>query len=391
MNDIVIKGMNLLLNNFWITKDKRKEDYYFLKQNMGLIKNFVSKNLGNKIIVHERFIKLEKLPGNTKSIYGIASFEDSFDYTLLFLSLIYLEDKPKNDKFILSDFLETIKNTAITLELTNIPNWDLRMHRKSMLRVLKFLEDTEVLWLLDKNQNKFDDDLGEALYATSGLANYLVPSFDYGIENAKNKNDFLSLEFNLLEDNAEFKRYKVYRHLLYTPAIMGRDLTSSEYEYLKIKHKVIEEEIKNNVGLETEITKNMALCYADESSFLKECFPSSKKISDIILLVNEALLKNLQINNIKENPDESFNIEKRTFISLLEDLRISKKDYFSKEILNLSPSKYLNIVIDYLTKYTFIEEHEDYFIINPSICRFVGISKDNEEKMVQLNLEGDNE
>ena len=58
MNETLEKSMNLLLNNFWITKDFNKEEYYYLKQRSEKIKNFVTKNLGNKLIVHDRFIKL---------------------------------------------------------------------------------------------------------------------------------------------------------------------------------------------------------------------------------------------------------------------------------------------------------------------------------------------
>lgn len=386
MNETMEKAMSLLLNNFWITKDKRRDDYYFLKQNMANIKNFVSKNLGNKVIVHDRFIKLEKLPATPKDIFGISSFESSFDYVLLFLSLLYLEDKPKGDKFILSDFLETVKNKAITLELNQIPNWDLRPHRKSMIHVLKFLEDTEVLWLLDKSQNKFDDDLGEALYETSGLANYLVPSFDYGIEKAKSAEDFLALEINLGEEVRDIRRYKVYRHLIYTPAVMKSDLKLGEEEYLKKMHKTIEEELRNNLNFDTEVTKNMAICYAEENSLLKEYFPNSKKLSDIILLINEALNNELHGKSYEKNEEECYHIEKNFFYSFLENLRKTKKTYFSKEILNLSTSKYIELIINYLMQYSFIKEEEDCFVLFPSIYRFIGkTAKETED--IQLEME----
>lgn len=386
MNETMEKAMSLLLNNFWITKDKRRDDYYFLKQNLNSIKSFVSKNLGNRVIAHDRFIKLEKLPATPKAIFGISSFESSFDYVLLFISMLYLEDKPRGDKFILSDFLETVKNTAITLELNQIPNWDMRPHRKSMLRVLKFLEDTEVLWLLDRRQNKFEDDLGEALYETSGLANYLVPSFDYGIEKAKTAEDFLALEVNLDEEVKDIRRYKVYRNLIYTPAVMESDLKIGEEEYLKKMHKTIEEELRNNLNFDTEITKNMAICYAEESSLIKEYFPNSKKISDIILIINEEVVNELNIKHYERNPEECYHLEKSFFYSLLEDLRSSKKEYFSKELLNLSTSKYLELVINYLTQYCFIKEEEESFVFFPSIYRFIGkTSKENES--VQLEME----
>ena len=59
------KEMNLLLNNFWITKDNDKESYYLLKKNQDKIRDFMHRTAGNKLIVHDRFIKLEKIPANS--------------------------------------------------------------------------------------------------------------------------------------------------------------------------------------------------------------------------------------------------------------------------------------------------------------------------------------
>ena len=60
------KEINLLLNNFWITKDNDKECYYLLKKNQDKIRDFMHRTAGNKLIVHDRFIKLEKIPANAR-------------------------------------------------------------------------------------------------------------------------------------------------------------------------------------------------------------------------------------------------------------------------------------------------------------------------------------
>lgn len=370
--DNISKEIDLLLNNFWITKDEKREEYYFLKQNQYKIKDFINKNLGNKLIIHNNFIKLEKIPAKPNINMGIASFQSPFDYVLLFLLLLFLEDKTKGDRFILSSLIESIKNIAVTLKLNNIPDWNLSSNRKSLIRVLNFLEESYVIILNERQTIKFEDDINaEALYEATGLANYLIPTFDADINTFNQASDFLKYE----EENINFqdmRRYKVYRHLLYTPAVHKIDLTNLEEDYLKKMHKVIENEIKENIDMEVEITKNLSLIYAPENTIQKEYFPNTKKISDIVLLLNQEIIDFAKVNNINLIEDESFKISKSDFKKIIEKLRQNKKDYFSKNILDLSFEKYYQEVLTVLINFNFIKENEEEIIVLPMIYRFLG-------------------
>ena len=390
--DNISKEMDLLLNNFWITKDEKREEYYFLKQNQHKIKDFVNKNLGNKLIIHDRFIKLEKIPAKPNINMGIASFQSPLDYVLLFLLLLFLEDKTKGDRFILSSLIENIKSIAVTLQLNNIPDWNLSSNRKSLIRVLNFLEENYIIILNERQTIKFEDDINaEALYETTGLANYLIPVFDTDINNFNQATDFLKYE----EENINFqdmRRYKVYRHLLYTPAAHKTDLTNLEEDYLKKMHKVIENEIKENIDMEVEITKNLSLIYAPENTIQKEYFPNTKKISDIVLLLNQEIINFAKVNNITLEEDESFKILKTDFKKIIEKLRQNKKEYFSKNILDLSFEKYYQEILNVLLNFNFIKENIEEVIILPTIYRFLGkTAKTKETNVVQLEMEVTNE
>lgn len=50
-----------LLTNFWIVKEESPDLYYEIKRKQNIIKDFVTKTLGSKLIIHDRFIKLEKI------------------------------------------------------------------------------------------------------------------------------------------------------------------------------------------------------------------------------------------------------------------------------------------------------------------------------------------
>ncbi len=391
MNESIEKEMSLLLNHFWITKDEQKEEYYFLKQNQAKIKEFVSKNLGNKLIVHDRFIKLEKTPAFPSSTLGIYTFYDPMDYVILFLCLLFLEDKPRGEKFILSNLIEYIKNTAITLELNHIPNWTITSHRKCLLRVLDYLILQHILIIKDREQRRFEDtEEADALYEVTGLANYLLPSFDCDIKSFQTPEDFLKSEWgNQTVDKGDVRRFKVYRHLLYMPATHKKHWTESEEDYFKKVHRMIEKEIRENLNMEVEITKNMAMLYVDESSMEKEYFPNTKNISDIILLINLKVIEYAKEKNLFLDETECFKIEKKEFLDLLAMVREENTDYFSKKILDLGIKKYFDEVIWYMKCLEMIEEREEYFILYPVIYRFIAKIRKKQEEENHLQLEVD--
>lgn len=379
---MIEKGMKLLLNNFWIIKENNKEDYYYLKQNKEKLEEYINKNLGSKLIINDRFIKLEKIPATPSDLFGILEFESTLDYVLIFLLLLYLEDKPKGEKFVLTDLTQSLKNSAVSLELDQVPNWDLASNRKSLLRVLKFIENIGLIRLLDKLDTSFEESVfTEILYESSGLSNYFLPSFDFGATNAKTKEDFIELDISKDDEDSDSKRYKVYRNLLYKPATVTRDLKASELDYLRKMHKNIKEDIKDNLNMDTEITRNMALCFMEDS--LGKTYPNSRRISDIILIVNKELL------NLEHTLDDSeiFTISIREFYDLLNSIKEKYKDYFSKEILNLSDVKYLELITTKMREYSFIDAVDSKVFIYPSITRFVGKTEEKKIDDYQLRME----
>ena len=356
--DNLAKEMGLLLNNFWITKEEHPEEYYLLKRKQGELRKFIFKNLGSKLIVHDRFIKLEKISNVPSRDQGIEEFVTPMDYTFLFLFLLYLEDKPRGEKFILSELIEYVKNTAITFELTNIPDWTYSSHRKSLIRVINYLLKRHVITLKDEDKISFQDDQNaDALYEVTGISNYLIPSFDYEIYHLEKPEEFLNNQWGEQDvDHGDIRRYNVYRNLLYLPAVHRDNLTDSEYDYLKKMHKTIEKELQDFLDLSVEITQNMAFIYMDESTIQKDYFPNTKRLSDIILLINSALMNYILSHKVKPKDDETFTVSCQVLKDIILQIRIDKKEYFSKAYLELNTNKYLNEILMAMKNYHFIKE-----------------------------------
>lgn len=391
MDESIEKEMNLLFSNFWITKENAKEDYYLLKRNQEKIKNFLSRTLGNKLIVHDRFIKLEKIPSMPNKCLAISTFVEQMDYVMLFLFLLFLEDKTRGEKFILSSLIEYIRNTAITLELEHVPDWKNANNRRSLLRVIDYLLLKNVITLRDTDNKNFQDtEEADALYEATGLANYLLPSFDYGIFNNETPEDFLKQEWaNQDEDKGDVRKYKVYRNLIYLPMTMRSEISFSEEDYLKKMHKVIEKELQEKINMEVEITRNMYMVFVDETQVQKNYFPNTKNISDLVLIMNRKLLEYRKEKQIAVDEYECFQLTYEEFEAILKNMREEEKRYFSKGILDMGISKFQEEMMNFMSDYHFIKLEKEGILIFPLVSRFIGkTEKIMESTNEQLELGG---
>lgn len=362
-----------LLNNFWILKENQPELYYSIKKKQDIIKNFVMKNLGSKLIFHDRFIKLEKLPQSLDGSNGLSSFILPLDYVILCLVLLFLEDKMRGEFFTLSNLIDYVKNTAITMELDNVPNWDLARDRRSLLRVIDFLEDKVVIKTLDQEKTSFKDNQNtEALYQATGLSNYVMRLFNNDIFSYQQEGDFLRDEWvNQEEDKGDVRRFKVYRNLMYTPASFSSEMSLSELDYIKKLRGHMDSEFKS-LGYTLEVTRNMAFLYEYETNQSKSNFPNNKKISDIVLMVNKKLYDMILNEEIILDDNEIGFIKKESLEVLFKNIKNNEQIYLSKYFNDLPLDKFFEEVTDYMVFYSFLRNRDDCFEIMPSIARFQG-------------------
>ena len=378
-----------LLYNFWIVKDNNSDMYYEIKYNQTKIKDFVSKNLGSNLIIHNQFIKLEKVPSYIQTHKSIDSFTSVLDYVILSIILLFLEDKARGDIFILSDLIEYIKNTSITLELNNIPDWNKIQNRKSLINVINLLTELSVIKVKDEEKISFiENKNSEALYEVTGISNYVMRLFDNEIVNINEDKDFLKREFiNQDNEKGDVRRYKVFRDILFLPSSSMKDLSNSEVDYIKKNRNYIKNEILKNLDMEVEITNNMAILYDDTSSLIKDNFPNMKKITEIVLMVNNEIYNDILNKVIEINNDEIIIVNKRYLELIIKKIKNDKIPYLGKTYEKYTFDKFYKEVTDYMCMYNFIKFENDLVYIYPSISRMIGITKEV-NRHEQINLEG---
>lgn len=385
--DIQTRELEYLLNNYWCIKENNPILYFKIKNNLDYYKDFIQTKLGSRLIVNERFIKLEKIPAVPKIYMGISSFTNKMEYVILFIVLLFLEDKPKLEQFILSNLLDYITNTATTLELDEVPNWNVLNHRKSLVVVMNHLKELNIIKVVEEINLFTEDVRAEALYETTGLSNYYVREFKGNILEYTGMSDYINDEFiNQNENVGDVRRYKVYRHLVYSLAAFTDDLSEFEIDYLRKFRTSINNEINKYTLSDLELTKNMALLLYDVETKEKFDFPNNKAITDIVLLVNKAILDRIDNNDLTLSDNETIMVSKEVLYRIIKDTREEYKMFFSKYYKEMVQDKFVMEVISYLKEYDFIREYEMGYRIYPSVSKMTGyIPKDNVE---QLNLFG---
>lgn len=389
MSETINECMQLLLNNFWILKEDDLDNYYKIKRNQHLLRDYINKTLGSRLIIHDRFIKLEKVPAQALESIGLPNFILQTDYIYLCLILLFLEDKTRETYFMLSDLIDYVKNTAVALELNNVPNWTLTKERKSLKRAVNFLEKIKVIKLKDASKDDFsDNENAEALYISTGLSNYVMRMFNNEIFDIKQEEDFIKDEWTYQNDEkGDIRKYKIYRNLIYTPCIYMNDISKSEIDYLKqLRHHISNE--LSNLNYELELTKNMALVFENENALTKDSFPNNKRISAIVLIVLTKLYELIKKNKIILNEYEIGKISYEDLYNIIIGIKNKYNIYLSKTLKDLTDSAFFDNIIDILETYTFIRNVDNYYEMLPAIRIFN--SKLIENKNKQLDIWGDN-
>ena len=103
-----MRELEILLDHYWLVKEDNKDLFYRVKDRITKLKNFLSEKLGYRLIINQHVIKLEKIPGSAQPFMGIQDFSHPQEYLLLCLLLMFLEDRSRDEQFVLSEITEFI-------------------------------------------------------------------------------------------------------------------------------------------------------------------------------------------------------------------------------------------------------------------------------------------
>ena len=367
-----------LLENYWFLKDIDEEQYNNIRRDLtDEMQSFIKNKLGYKLIINPYLIKMEKIPGVPKPFMGIVEFDTKMEYMFLCLILIYLEERSKGEQFILSGLIDYIQNIIMEIDINDIKiDFTIYSHRKSMVKVLRFIKNMGFIKLYDGDENKFAENIeNDVLYEVTGVSKYFARNFSSNIAECNSYKDIFEHEqLGLEQDKGIERRQRVYRRLFSENVVYKEAEDDQDYNYIRNYRGAINQDVDKMLDSTLEVHKNGAYILLNDNKNYSNMFPSNKAISDVVLFVNTEIRE--KVNNHEYKPD----INDMIYISgidMLKIIRIVKEKFkmgFSKEYREMDEEKILNEVVGFMQEFDMIRKKEETneYIIMPICFKIVG-------------------
>lgn len=359
-----------LLESFIILKSKDRDKYYEIKDNIDENMSFIKDKLGYDLIIKEDFIKLEKIPSEPKSFMGIPGFTEIEEYIFFMILLMFLEDKNKEEQFVLSNLTEyiSINYTNQKVEWTNFKT------RKNLTNVIKAAINIGIIEKNDGDEESFQKDENmDVLFENTGISRYIVRNFKSDIQNINSYEELLESN-DLYFDKSSKRRNSVYRNLLLCPIVYNKGVDDSEYDYIKKYRGSINKELEENLNWSMDVHKNGALIVLKNPTNVKDTFPNQNKKgeSEITLIINDKLhnmIKNAEFE-IKDN--DTIIISNERFKNILLNIRKEEGHGFIKKFRECSDEFFIECIKEYMAGFSMIIEEGENTIIMPLVSKVIG-------------------
>lgn len=359
-----------LLESFIINKSYNRELYYEVRDEIDSYKKFIYDNLGYRLIVKEDFIKLEKVPKVAEPWMGFKGLSKKKEYIFFILFLMFLEDKGKEEQFILSSITEYIEENYNFERI----DWTIRLNRLALISVLNVALEIGVIKKTDGEENEFiKDRYGEVLYENTGISRYIVRRFDNDISEVKNYKELLDVNTSMTDkENARLRRQSVYRKLILSPVLYKSKDNEDDFEYIKNYGHHIRDNFEKYLGWNLHLHKN-AVVNVVENNLVKDIFPNKKGICQVILFLSNKIRKLISEGIIKREDNDFIIITKENFHKIILSLRDEVGSGFSKDLRDAGDERFISEVESYLIEWLMIRNDDvDKVILLPLIGKFSG-------------------
>ena len=367
-----MKEVRTLFEKFWICKDTEKETYYKVKRDIPNFQRFVREQLGWKLIHTEKLLKLEKKPAHAEPFMGIEEFTDIRDYCILCVVLMYLEDMEEQRQFLLSELIHYVE-TRLSAYMT--VDWTFFTQRKSLVRVLQYMEKLQMLRVYEGQSESFGQEAGqEVLYENTGLSKYFASSFPVDISGYESWRDFETADFDELEENRGAARInRVYRQLAVCPAMYWDGNEDADAYYLKNQRQWVGKYLEENLGGNLDIYKNMACLTLEESDCWGAVHPRDAMLPELVLLLCGMIREQVETGRLQKKENECICLTKKEFADFLFSAKEQWQSGWSKEYREMEKEKLLRGVLEYMKNWMLLKMVDDQVILLPAVGRTAGV------------------
>ena len=351
-----MKELEVLLSKRWILKSKDKELYYKLRDAIGELRKFTTEKMGCQLIDNSILIKLEKIPEIPESFMGIQDFASKEEYAYLCILLMFLEDRDAQEQFILSQLTEYI-TACLPGDLSD---WTLYTNRRKLIRVLRYAADQGIIGITDGRDDTFmENEAGEVLYENTGASRYFMKNFSRDIMEYAGPEDFReSGWFEMDEDRGFARRHRVYKRLIFAPAMYKEDGSPEDFEYLKYYGRRLSEELEPLLDCYVHIHRGSAFIISGEGCRIGVDFPGNNSISDILMLCFGEIREKITGNEWKPDGNEMCLVDRIEIENLIKTVKQKYGKGFSKIYREMPEGEFVRSVMREMELWMFIRNEK---------------------------------
>lgn len=361
-----------LLENFWICKDADKETYYRVKRDIPGFQKFIREQLGWKLIHTENLLKLEKRPAHAEAFMGIGEFTEIRDYCILCVVLMYLEDKEEQEQFLLSELIDYVE---VQLKPYMEIDWTSFTQRKSLVRVLQYMEGLQMLRVYEGRSEAFGAEAGqEVLYESTGYSKYFATSFATDISGYSSWEDFEKTDFEEFEENRGTLRVnRVYRQLAVCPSMYWEGNEDADGAYLKNQRQWVAKYMGENLGGNLDVYKNTACFTLDSGDCFGAVHPKDAMLPEIVLLLCAEIRKDISEGKLSPGENGCIGTDTVSMEEKILSCRREWKDGWSKEYREMEEERLVEAVLEYMESWLMIRRDGEKITVFPSAERTAGV------------------
>lgn len=305
---------------------------------------------------------------------GIQEFTEIRDYCILCVVLMFLEDREEEEQFLLSELIVYVETQ---LKAFMQIDWTSFTQRKSLVRVLQYLEKLHVLRVYEGSSEAFGQEAGrEVLYENTGYSKYFATSFPRDISGYESWQDFEKADFEELStERGQGRVHRVYRQLVACPAFYWEENDDADALYLKKQRQWISRYLGENL----DIHKNAAFWMLEEDAF-GAVHPRDAMLPEAVLLFCGYIQELLEEGRLERQENETVILERDTFEAFWVELRDGWKTAWSKEYREMDDGRLLENVRRYMKDWMLLREEGDLCILLPAVGKLKGYYPDDFQK-----------
>ncbi|MBN8208910.1 TIGR02678 family protein [Bacillus sp. NTK071] len=362
------QALGILFEQFWVLRTEEPSSYHLIREREHQLKRYLSDKFGFDLIVHQHFIKLEKIPVDPKSWMGIQEFTEPMDYAIFCCALAFTERRSVDDQFLLSDITEDIQELypgEFPLDWTNF------QHRKSLVRALKKLVALRLVKTVDGDLEQFtSNEEEEVLYEVTVYARYFMRSYPDDLFQYDTMQEILESEWRRHKNDERRKR--VYRKLMFSPVVYRESEEDQDFAYIRNYRNRLRDDLEEHTPFRLEVFKNAAMLVLDERKQLYTLFPDQKTIMDIALHVASHIRSMMEELPVNEMGEIRFTLSE--FELLMADIKNKDGHGWSKKYRDSSAKQLTEELLQLLVEWelAYIEHESSMLVLQSGFGRMVG-------------------